>query len=316
MLASFLFSTRPLSPPPPPILSVPPSEPARQPKARPATQARAAAAGATLLPSDAALVQRANYVLSIEPPAHARATARRIAAALSGQGQSAAGPLYFLDLNAIAPSTARAIADDLAALGGDVVLVDGGIIGGPPAPPGPGSTAWRTPSVVLSGPRPAPHPALLALLGARHLAGPAGALVGTASGLKCCYASLTKGFTALAVQSWTTAARLGVLPELRAEMAEANERRAARGLVGMPHKAGRWVAEMREIGAAFREEGAWADAGGEAGEGGDPSGIYDAIAEVYRFVAEDTVLGQESVDKRVRGTTVEDVVDAILEAKK
>jgi hypothetical protein len=248
------------------------------------------------------------------PPAHARATARRIAAALSGQGQRAAGPLYFLDLNAIAPSTARAMAGDLAGLGdGTVRLVDGGIIGGPPAPPGPGSTAWRTPSVVLSGPRPVPHAALLALLGARHLAAPGGALVGTASGLKCCYASLTKGFTALAIQSWTTAARLGVLGELRAEMAEANERRAARGLVGMPHKAGRWVAEMREIGAAFREEGAWADAGGE---GGDPSGIYDAIAEVYRFVAEETVLGQESVDERVRGTTVEDVVDAILEAKK
>jgi 3-hydroxyisobutyrate dehydrogenase-like beta-hydroxyacid dehydrogenase len=277
----------------------------------PATQTRAAATGAELLPSDAALVQRANYVLSIVPPAHARATAQRIITALSGDGDRAS-PLYFLDLNAIAPSTARAIAADLAAAGdAKVRLVDGGIIGGPPRPPASGATAWSTPSVVLSGPHAAPHADLVELLGARHLAGEAGRTVGTASGLKCCYASLTKGFTALAIQSWTTAARLGVLGELRSEMAEGNEKRAARGLVGMPHKAGRWVAEMHEIGATFREEGGWADAVGE----GDPSGIYDAIAEVYRHVAEDTVLGQESVDTRVRGTTVEDVVGAILEAK-
>jgi hypothetical protein len=259
-------------------------------------------------------VRSARYILSIVPPAHARSTAGRVAAALREEEGAGGGPLHFLDLNAIAPSTARAIASDLAPLAADVVLVDGGIIGGPPSPPkNPASTAWSTPSIVLSGPTPVPHPALLTLLGARHLPGPAGEVVGTASGLKCCYASLTKGFTALAIQSWTTAARLGVLGELRAEMAEGNEKRAARGLVGMPHKAGRWVAEMREIGATFREEGAWADADGE---GQDPSGIYDAIAEVYRFVAEDTVLGQESGDKRVRGTTVEDVVDAILEAKK
>ncbi len=47
-----------------------------------------------------------------------------------------------------------------------------------------------------------------------------GADVGAASGLKCCFASLQKGYTALAIQSYTTAERLGVLGELRAHMGE------------------------------------------------------------------------------------------------
>jgi hypothetical protein len=137
--------------------------------------------------------------------------------------------------------------------------------------------------------------------------------VGTASGLKCCYASLSKGFTALAIQSWSTAARLGVLDELRAEMRESNaaaETRAAKGLVGMAPKSGRWVAEMREIGKTFREVGGWGSS--ESGSGN----VFEEVAEVFRYVAEDTVLGMEVPANRVRGKTAEDVVDAIVESRK
>ena len=38
---------------------------------------------------------------------------------------------------------------------------------------------------------------------------------GKASGLKCCFAATSKGLIAIAIQSFTTAKRMGVLGELR-----------------------------------------------------------------------------------------------------
>ncbi|KAF2095451.1 6-phosphogluconate dehydrogenase C-terminal domain-like protein [Rhizodiscina lignyota] len=280
------------------------------------TQSRASAASITLLPTDEDLVAQADYILSIVPPRDAIATATRIASAFKPQERQAAEPLYFLDLNAISPATARTIGalfkdhDDTK-----LRYVDGGIIGGPPKPPpasassdANGTTPWTRPSIVLSGPHPlsaAPTSGshLFSLLNARDV----GPDIGSASGLKCCFASLTKGFTALAIQSYSTAARLGVLDELRGHLAgfaPKLKEQGEKGVVGMAPKAYRWVDEMREIGRTFREDGGWAE------EWGD--GIYDSIAGTYRFVADGTVLGEETIEKRKRGT-LEDVVEALKE---
>ena len=225
--------------------------------------------------------------------------------------------MYYLDLNAIAPSTARAIASHFDPLGSAVRFVDGGIIGGPPKSSNDkladDASNWHRPSIVLSGPAPlkdAPKSGghLAEVLRTKHV----GDDIGVASGLKCCYASLTKGFTALAIQSFSTAARLGVLDELRHEIRESNpasEQRALKGLVGMPPKAGRWVAEMQEIGRTFREAGGWE---GVEGKGS----VFEEIAEVYKYISEDTVLGKEKSGKRNRGTTAEDAIAAILESRK
>lgn len=43
---------------------------------------------------------------------------------------------------------------------------------------------------------------------------------------------------------------------------------------------------------------------------------FGAIAEVYRVVAEDTVLGQEQTGMRARGTSVDDVVAVMREGIK
>lgn len=46
---------------------------------------------------------------------------------------------------------------------------------------------------------------------------------------------------------------------------------------------------------------------------------FHSVSQVYRTVAEDTELGKEKPDQRVRGQTVEDVVELIsrgLQAKK
>jgi hypothetical protein len=40
---------------------------------------------------------------------------------------------------------------------------------------------------------------------------------------------------------------------------------------------------------------------------------FQSVAEVYRVVSEDTILGKELPDARVRGQTVEDVVTLISE---
>ena len=130
--------------------------------------------------------------------------------------------------------------------------------------------------------------------------------VGTASALKACFASLTKGFTALSILSYTTAATCGVLPELKSHLDSympGLAERAEKGMTGMPPKAYRWVDEMREIGRTFRSSGGMK-------MGGD---VFEGISEVYRFVAEDTELGAERVGKRKRGTTVEDVAECMEE---
>lgn len=121
---------------------------------------------------------------------------------------------------------------------------------------------------------------LAATLNVSHI----GPEIGSASGLKMCFASMTKGFTALAIQSFTTANKLGVLHELKSAMAELVPNHlvsAERGVVGMAPKAYRWVKEMEEIAATHHEEG------------GFELDVFQGIAEVYRSVAEETVLGEE-----------------------
>jgi hypothetical protein len=72
----------------------------------------------------------------------------------------------------------------------------------------------------------------------------------------------------------------------------------------MPPKAYRWVDEMRQIGETFTEEGGFTrDVGGAS--------VFEGIAEIYKLVADDTVLGQERVEKRKRGTNPEDVAECI-----
>lgn len=88
--------------------------------------------------------------------------------------------------------------------------------------------------------------------------------------------------------------------------------KSSAGVVGMPPKAYRWVREMEEIAVTHAEDGGF-EGGGGLREG---NGIFDAIAEVYRVVAEDTVLGEEKIERRKRGRTREDVAAALGEGLK
>lgn len=240
--------------------------------------------------------------------------------------------LLFIDLNAISSKTAKFIAHMLYLstepstktpsrrsrstsfpfLNSDpesppipLPSLDGGIIGGPPSLQDDGT--WKKPSICISGPKITHHlPAsLINVLNIRDI----GEKIGPASALKSCFASLSKGFTALSILSYTTAHSAGVLKELQEELQGFNpdmKRVAEAGLTRMPPKAYRWVEEMRQIGETFAEEGGFG-----AGLGGQD--MFNGVADVYDVVARDTILGLEKTESRKRGRTAEDVAICMSE---
>ncbi|ROV99960.1 hypothetical protein VMCG_06256 [Cytospora schulzeri] len=278
------------------------------------TRERVKEAQVTDLGSDAALVRECDVVLSIVPPRDAAATAQRVIDAMQ-LVTKAKPPLYFADLNAVAPSTVKAIARTIEQARVPITLIDGSVLGGPPHPAGGASTSgsptaavlgdWNVPSVPTSGPVgiadiPGYGAGLAGALNVKHI----GPEVGASSGLKMCFASLSKGYSAVAVQSFTTAERLGVLGPLREAMEEiipSRVKQTENALVGMPPKAYRWVGEMEEIARTHAEEGGFEDT------------LFRGAAGVFKAVAEDTVLGEEKVGQRKRGRTAEDVAAAMAE---
>ncbi|KAF2703914.1 6-phosphogluconate dehydrogenase C-terminal domain-like protein [Pleomassaria siparia CBS 279.74] len=248
-----------------------------------ATQERAQKAQLGLVNTDVELVARCDYILSIVPPRDAVATAARVIDALNSTPlprPSSSSPLYYLDLNAISPSTMTSIAEAFAQSPQKAMVIDGGIIGGPPSPIA-NSASWTCPGVPLSG----PHPLHDAPLSGAHLASTlntnhVGPTIGSASGLKCCFAALAKGMTALALQSFSTAASLNVLPHLHSYLKMYNPRggeAAERGILGCPQKAYRWVEEMNQIGDCFAENGGWAE---QASVFRQIAGVYEELAQV------------------------------------
>ncbi|CAI6335999.1 unnamed protein product [Periconia digitata] len=233
----------------------------------PATLERAKSASIELFPTDASLVREADYILSIVPPRDAVTTAQRIISVFQEEGAEARKgkkePLYYLELNAIAPRTVRTIGQLFHKQADEVRFVDGGIIGGPPSvseeAEGGGAGSWTCPGIPLSG----PYPLTSAPISGSHLASTLHSrylndAIGTASALKCSFAALSKGFAALSLQAYSTAASVGVLPHLQEYLDEYGglgvRTRAERGVTGCPGKAYRWVEEMRQIGICFGEE--------------------------------------------------------------
>lgn len=224
------------------------------------TAARAAGAGIKSIDTYETLVQESDIVLSILVPSEARACAEGVAKAMQATGVH---PL-FVECNAIAPQSVRAIDAILGASGASVV--DAGIIGGPPAPGRAG------PRFYASGAA-AGEFALLARYGldVRTL----GAEIGQASGFKMCYAALTKGLTALTCELLIAAEKLGLAGSLHEELAASQSallQWTEHQIPSMPAKAHRWVGEMEEIGATFAQLGL-------------PPTILLGAAELYHEVA-------------------------------
>ena len=200
-----------------------------------------------------------------------------------------------MDLNAISPETAKKIANRFHE-NSEVELIDGGIIGGPPAPSKDQPSGWTKPGIPLSGPRSleecgASGGNLAQVLNTRHI----GPDIGTASGLKCCFAALTKGFTALALQSFSTATSLGVLQPLKEYMDQYNpnaRQKAEKGIVGCTGKAYRWVEEMNQIGECFSTAGAWQD---QATVFREIASLFQGLADVVEKQGTENMKDADSV---------------------
>jgi putative dehydrogenase len=218
---------------------------------------------AHMLPAadDDALIDGADFFLSIVPPGEAVALAQRLVPALTRAKKK---PIY-VDCNAISPATAVTIGAVLEPTG--CPYVDAGIIGPPPNPTGTGTRCY------VSGAA-AKDVARLSDFGVPFpvLDGP----VGAASALKMSYAGITKGFTAVAVAMVLGATRAGSADALYKELGLSQPHFLAwlsRAVPRMSPKAYRWVAEMEEIGH-FLDDGT---------PGG---GMFANIARLYQDIAD------------------------------
>ena len=240
----------------------------------PASAERARAAGMVAAAGERALLEGADFFLSILPPGEAEPLARRLAPTLAALG---AKPIY-IDCNAVSPQTAIRIGEVIAPTGAH--FVDAGIIGGPPRP-------RYSPAIYASGPT-ARQTAVLRDWGIdwRVIEGP----IGAASGVKMSYAGITKGTTAIAAAMLLGAARFGCAEALIAELSSSQPQMLARmrnSIPGMYDKAYRWVAEMEEI-SDFLEKN-------------PPShDMYAGIARLYDFLAAAHAETQPGPDNAIR----------------
>jgi 3-hydroxyisobutyrate dehydrogenase-like beta-hydroxyacid dehydrogenase len=212
----------------------------------PGSARRAADARMTDVASDDELVTQSDFILSVVPPGQALALAERFKAPLA---RATHKPVY-IDCNAIAPKTAERIGTLLSDT--NARYIDGGIIGGPPAPN-------YSPSIYVSGPF-ASEAKRLAAYGLNIRAIDGG--IGSASALKMSYAGITKGVTAIGAALLLGASRAGCAEELKQEMSESQQQLLQRFSRQVPlafPKAYRWVAEMEEIAAFLGDDPAARD---------------------------------------------------------
>jgi hypothetical protein len=188
------------------------------------------------------------------PPRDALATAARIKSAAGSLGPK---KVHFLDLNAVSPTSSKETFEFFVGFP-NVVLYDGVISGGVPHPTEKdlqgNPTKWHCPTLLMSGPNKFSDSELIGILNIEHMSDKVGAAVA----VKMCLGMATKGYIALAIQSFTTAYRLGVMEELESYLGKykpAHLKIAQDGLVRMPQTAYRWVHEMLEMASTASEYG-------------------------------------------------------------
>ncbi|MDP6707881.1 MAG: DUF1932 domain-containing protein [Alphaproteobacteria bacterium] len=206
------------------------------------TRELAERAGLRELPDLESVVAEAGLVLSILPPEAADGNATRVAEAM----RAADARPVFADCNAVSPDSARAMAATIEAAG--ATFIDAGIIGH-----GPGHGVPTR--FYVSGPDTS---ALEALAGPEIMVKPVGAEVGRASGVKMCYAALTKGTFTLQTAVLIAAEALGLRDELTEEF-RFSQKPALERMESMvpriPADSARWIGEMQEIQATFASAG-------------------------------------------------------------
>ena len=143
----------------------------------------AKSAGIEDLGSDDAVLTASETIFSVLVPSSATATAERITAAARKLDRTVLRTKFYIDANAVAPSTIKAMSALFQDTG--ITFIDGSIIGGPPRMKPNGT--WYLPTLALSGPD-TRAVNLDKVFDVTHV----GPDIGQASALKMSFASLTK----------------------------------------------------------------------------------------------------------------------------
>lgn len=233
------------------------------------------------------LVNESDMILSILVPAEAKNVAERVVKSTDATGSK----VIYVDCNAIAPNTTKSLNKLMTEAGN--TFVDTGIIGPPPR-------KKTTTRFYASGKDAGKFEALKKYgLDIRNV----GPEIGQASGLKMCYAALTKGTAALSTELLVAASKMGLIESLKEEfqLSQLQPYTALeRGLPGMPTKARRWVGEMEEIAKTFEDVGL------------TPK-IYQGAAELFQFVGE-SALADETFESRDKNRTLLEMIEILKDS--
>jgi len=245
------------------------------------TRALADKAGIRDVPTMQELVEQSDLVMSMTVSAAVPGVCQQVADALKATGSDT----LFAECNAIAPQLTRELKPVITNAGGR--FVDASIIGGPPRP-------GYSPHFYASG----EHAAQFARLNdfgltVLKLDGD----VGQASGIKMCYAAMTKGSWALYTELLMAAELMGLTEPLLAEFQSGQQsviQRMERTIPTEPPRARRWVSEMEEIRDTFAHLGMTPH-------------LFEGVAEMYRFIGS-TPLGDETPESRDRNRTCTETI--------
>jgi 3-hydroxyisobutyrate dehydrogenase-like beta-hydroxyacid dehydrogenase len=245
------------------------------------TRNLAAQAGIVDVPDIKEMTRQSDLIMSITVSEAVPQVCREVAEAIRATGTD----LLFAECNAVAPAVARQVEPVITAAGGR--FVDVSIIGGPPR-------NGSSPRFYTSGAN-APEFEQMREFGldVRNI----GTETGQASGIKMCYAAMTKGTSALHAELLMAAELMGLSDHLLAEFESgqaAVHRRMERGIPGIPAKSRRWVSEMQEIEATF-------------GSLGLTPSIFRGVTDMYRLIG-DTALAEETPESRDRERSLKETI--------
>ena len=233
------------------------------------------------------LVEQSDLIMSMTVSAAVPGLCQQVADAISATGAD----VLFAECNAIAPQLAEELEPIITGAGGR--FVDVSIIGGPPRP-------GYSPHFYASGQHAAEFERLndhgLTVL---KLEGP----VGQASGIKMCYAAMTKGSWALYTELLMAAELMGLTEPLLAEFQSGQQavlQRMERTIPTVPPRSRRWVSEMEEIRDTFAHLGM------------TPK-LFEGVAEMYEFIGS-TPLGEESPESRDRDRTFTETIRQLAQS--
>ena len=243
-------------------------------------------AGVADVPDLNDMVAQSQIILSISVSEMVPSICQQVADAIKATNAN----VLFAECNAISPQLSRQMEPIITEAGGR--YIDASIVGGPPL-------NGSSPRFYASGDNTAEFEGLANFgLDVRT----AGTEVGQASGIKMCYAAMTKGSSALYSELLMAAEMMGLSDFVKAEFQSSQPavlQRMERGLPGVPAKARRWVSEMEEIKDTFEHLGLTPH-------------LFQGVADMYRMIGS-TSMGDETPQTRDGDRSLEETIRLMAE---